>query len=176
MRASKYAKITIAHGEPTRLALVLMCVFCAEESTRSQVPQTQPHQALCRLILLLHNHPDTIFTNCVLFGMQHGFRIGHTASLTREMSSENHPSASLNIQFVSDHLVSCCSGGGGANVGAVSYPSFPACSSFRPGKKMDKFRVTHDVSSPMGIELTTQSLPVRLAYNTNQWTLLSIPS
>ena len=43
---SKYAKIKIKHGEPTRLALVLMCVFCAEESTRNQVPQTQPHQAL----------------------------------------------------------------------------------------------------------------------------------
>ena len=47
MRASKYAEITIEHGEPTCLALVLMCVFfCAEESTRNQVPQTQPHQAL----------------------------------------------------------------------------------------------------------------------------------
>ena len=46
MRASKYAKITIEHGEPTHLALVLMCVYCAEESTRNQVPQNQPHQAL----------------------------------------------------------------------------------------------------------------------------------
>ena len=77
--------------------------------------------------------------------MRHGSSIAHTAPLTREMSSENHPSASRNIQLVSDHLVSCCSGGG-ANMGAVSYPSFPACSSFRPGKKIDKFRVTHDVS------------------------------
>ena len=31
MRASKYAKITIEHGALTRLALVLMCVYCAEE-------------------------------------------------------------------------------------------------------------------------------------------------
>ena len=53
MRASKYAKITIEHGALTRLALVLMCVYCAEESTQNQVPQIQPHQALRTLILLL---------------------------------------------------------------------------------------------------------------------------
>ena len=80
MRASKYAKITIEHGEPTRLALVLMCVYCAEESARNQVPQTQPHQALWRLILLLHNHPNTIFATYVLSGIT---LVSGFSSLTR---------------------------------------------------------------------------------------------
>ena len=37
--------------------------------------------------MLLHNYPDTIFANYVLSGMQHGFPNGHTAPLTREISS-----------------------------------------------------------------------------------------
>ena len=123
MRASKYAKITIEHGALALLALALMCVYCAEESTpKSSAPNTatsstpkidsapQPYTPVSvpRQAKHLHNHPDTIFTNYVLSGMQHGFPIGHTVSLTRKISSGNHPSASRNMQFVSDHLAWCC--------------------------------------------------------------------
>ena len=154
------------------------CLFLVlRKAPQNQVPQTQPNQALCRLILRHHNYPDTIFTTYVLSGMQHGFPIGHTAPFTREMSSENHPSASRNIHFVSDHLVSCCSEG--QTWGPFHTPPFPHVQV--PGlgvlsKKNGKFRVTHNLSSPIGIALTTQSLPVRSVYNTNQWTPLLMPS
>ena len=123
MRSSKYAKIKIEHGALTVLALALMCVYCAEESTQKSsaknpatsstpkidsAPQPYTPVSVPRLAKLLPNHPDTIFTNYVLSGMQHGFPIGHTVSLTRKLSSENHPSASRNMLFVSDHLPWCC--------------------------------------------------------------------
>ena len=109
--------------------------------------------------------------------MQHSFPIGHTAPLTHEISSENHPSASRNIQFVTDNLVLCCLEGRtwwpfhtslfmDVHISGIVVLS----------NKNGKFRVTHDLSSPMGMALTTQSLPVRLVHITNQWTPLLMPS
>ena len=86
MRASKYAKITFEHGAITHIALVLMCVYCAEESTPKSsasnpatsstpnidsAPQPYTPVSVPRLAKLLHNHPDTIFTSYVLSGMKH---------------------------------------------------------------------------------------------------------
>ena len=130
-----------------------------------------------RLAKLLHNHPDTISTNYVLSGMQHGFSIGHTVPLTRKNSSENHPSASRNMQFVSDHLAWCCLEG--QTWGPFHTLPFPHVQVSGLGvvpKKNGKFRIIHDLSSPMAIALTTQSLLVCSVYNMNQWTPLLIPS
>ena len=120
-------------------------------------PSHIKHSGDC-IFLLLHNHSDTIFSNYVLFGMQRCFPIGHTAPLTREISSENHPSASRYIQFASDDLVLRCSEG--QKWGPFHTPPFSHVQVSGPGvlsKNNGKFRVTHDLSSPMGIVLTTQS-------------------
>ena len=141
-----------------------MCVYCVEESNPKSsapnpatsstlkidsAPQPSTPVSVPSLAKLLHSHPNTIFTNYVLSGMQHGFPIGHTVPLTREISSENHPSASRNMQFVSDHLASCCLDG--QTWGPFHTPPFPHVQVSGLGvvpKKNGKFWVIHDLSSP----------------------------
>ena len=83
--------------------------------------------------------------------MQHSFSIGHTVPLTRKNSSENHSSASRNMQFLSDHLAWCCLEG--QTWGPFHTPPFPHVQVSGLGvvpKKNGKFRVIHDISSPHG--------------------------
>jgi len=113
---------------------------------------------VARLAAMLAAHPDPSLVSYVVNGMQFGFDIGFTSSISSPspamISSSNHPSALANASFIADYLLSKCSCG--ETAGPFSAPPFPMMHISGLGvipKHNGKLRLIHDLSSPAGVSV-----------------------